>query len=130
MEEYNQKIKKLYIALGVLAALGTIVLLILGKRQMISGFLLGAIVNVGLIALVEMRFKQLYKAKQEGENTGAMSVLTGSLPKLLIMLVGVLLCKYLPSIFDMFGYAIGLALYALTFISVGVIENIQNKKAE
>ena len=126
MEKHQPKSSILYIILSIIAVIAVVVLLMLSQAQMIAGFLLGILVTAGVISTVIATIKQLYGA--DGERNALVRFLAGPLPKALLMLLGLILCKKFPNIFNMFGYVLGLASYAFVFITVAVMEYFRTRK--
>lgn len=121
MQDVKRQQRQLIIILGALYALGVLSLVIM-QPSFIFTYSVGTMVNFALIWLTYIAFIQQYVKQEIGLN----ALLTGSLPKMLIVLVGAAICYQLqrPA---MLGYVLGIVLNPIVYLGNGVVEYVKKK---
>ena len=123
MNIVKQQLKTIYIMLGIMYIVGLICFSIISPN-FILGFSFGTVVSGINFYITFWGFNKMLQAT-DGENG---SLLIGPLPKLVFIILGSIICYKLPAILPVLSFLIGVCLYPVIYLLLGVIDYLKNRK--
>jgi len=123
MNAVKVQLRRMYVLLAGAYIIGVVVLVAWQVGALYS-FTLGTLVSGLNFYLTYISFMKLYQP-----TLGARHVFfAGPLPKLLTIMAGALICYQLPTIFLIVPFLVGVCLYPLGYICVGIIDYVKIAK--
>ena len=123
MEAAKKQAYMLYKLLAITYLIGIVILAILFPKGLLS-FTLGSLVSLANLYLAFQAFVQVFVNKDE---PGILALFVGPFPKLLLIVLGSIACKLLPTILPALPYLIGVLLYAVVYLLSGVVDFFRSK---
>lgn len=123
MEAVKQQVKQLYVLLSILYLIGMVTLVFWDRAGIVS-FTFGTLISSLNIYLTYLSFKNVYRNSQDARSF----LFSGPLPKLVLIILGSIICQQVPEMLPIVPFLAGVCLYAFSYLLAGAEDYFMSRK--